>query len=93
VADWLEDFGSQGHGLVPLVVGALLGLRYRSATNSLPAGQQPYSHEALIEVITGMGYSTARAQKVLERAEPELRAGMTLEEAIRIVLRHIGEEA
>ena len=38
VADWLEDFGSQGLGLVPLVVGALLGLRYRGASNSLPAG-------------------------------------------------------
>jgi hypothetical protein len=93
VADWIEDFGSQGHSLVPLVVGALLGLKYRSATNLLPAGQQAYSQDALIEVITGMGYSTARAQKVLERAESELRAGMTLEEAIGIVLRHIGEEA
>jgi hypothetical protein len=92
VADWLEDFGSHGQSLVPLVVGALLGLSHQSASASLPVERQPYSQETLIEVITGMGYGTARARKVLERVEPELRVGMTLEEATRIVLRHIGEE-
>ena len=92
VADWLDDFGSRGHSLVPLVVGSLLGLMHRGDSASVPIEQQAYSREMLIDIITGMGYGVARAQRVLERAEPELRAGMTLEEATRIVLKHISEE-
>lgn len=92
VADWLEDFGSRGRSLAPLVVGSLLGLMYRGDSASVPTEQQAYSRETLVEIITGMGYGIARAQKVLQRAEPELRAGMTLEEATRIVLKHISEE-
>ena len=92
VADWLDDFGSRGRSLMPLVVGSLLGLMYRGDSTSVPVEQQAYSRETLIEIITGMGYGIARAHRVLERAEPELRAGMPLEEATRIVLKYIGEE-
>ncbi len=92
VADWLDDFGLRGQSLVPLVVGSLLGLMYRGDSASVPLEQQAYSREMLIEIVTGMGYGIARAQRLLERAEPELRAGMTLEEATRIVLKHISEE-
>jgi len=92
VVDWLDDFGSRGHKLAPLVVGSLLGLRHQRDGASVPLGQQAYSQEMLINIITGMGYGIARAQRVLERAEPELRPGMTLEEATRIVLKHISEE-
>ena len=92
VADWLDDFGSPGYGLAPLVTGALLGLGYRGLRAPLPAEQQPYSRETIVEVITGLGYGAARARKVLDRIETELGPGITLDEAIRIVLRHIGEE-
>jgi hypothetical protein len=92
IADWLEDFGSYGQSLVPLVVGAMLGLVYRDADTAVPVEQQPWTRERLLEVVTGMGYSTVRGERVLERAEPELRAGMTLEEAIRTVLKYIGKE-
>jgi len=93
VADWLDDFGSAGRSLAPIIIGVLLGLRYRRATASLPVEQQPWNRETLLEVITSLGYSTARAQGVLAQAEPELRPGITLEEATRTVLKYIAGEA
>jgi len=93
VADFLCGFGPRGVKLVPLVVGALLGLMYRSTGASLPIEQLPWSRETLIEVVTGLGYSAARAQRVVQLAEPEFKIDMTLEEAIRIVLKYIGKEA
>jgi hypothetical protein len=92
VADWVDDFGMHGRSLAPTIVGALLGMRYRQVSASLPTEQQPCSREALVAVMTSLGYGTARAQRAVERAEPELRAGMTLAEATPIVLRHITEE-
>jgi hypothetical protein len=89
VADWLEDFGSQGQSLVPLVVGALLGLSHQSASASLPVERQPYSQEGLLEAATGLGYSIARAERALERAAPELRVGMTMAEAVRLILKYM----
>jgi hypothetical protein len=92
LSDWLDDFGPCGRALVPLVVGALLGLRYRSAVSRMPVEEQPWTTESLIELITGMGYGTARAQRVLQRAGEELKPGMAMKEAAHIVLKYIGME-
>ncbi|MDP2953886.1 MAG: hypothetical protein Q8O76_11300, partial [Chloroflexota bacterium] len=85
-------FGSRGSKLAPLVVGSLLGMMYRGTTTSLPLERQLASHELLVAVITGRGYSAARASRVIERASPELKPGMTIEEATPILLRQIAEE-
>ena len=92
VRDWLEDFGSRGRQLVPLVVGGLLGLRHQRSHASTPLEQQPPTRETLIDMMTGMGYGTSRAEHALELAEPELRKAKTMEEAVPIVLKYILEE-
>jgi hypothetical protein len=92
LADWLEDFGSRGRSLMPLVVGTMLGLMYRDAGASLPIEEQPPSYEFLVDLVTGLGYGTRRAERVLELAEPELRTARTKEEAARIVVKYLGKE-
>lgn len=39
VAAWLEEFGSQGRSIMPLVVGSLLGLQSMGAAKAVPLGQ------------------------------------------------------
>jgi hypothetical protein len=92
VRDWLEDFGSRGHQLAPLVVGGLLGLRYQKSHSSSPLEQQPPSRECLVDMVTNMGFGTRRAERALELAEPELRKAKTMEEAAFIVIKYIKEE-
>lgn len=92
VADWLDDFGSRGTTLAPLVVGGLLGLMYRDADNAQSTVRRPATRDQLVAVITSMGYSAARASKVLDRASLELKPEMTIEEAKPILLKQIAEE-
>jgi hypothetical protein len=87
VADWLDDFGAQGHSQAPLVVGALLGLQFRRLQAPAP-GQELYSPEAADKGLEALGYNTAERQGMFERAAGDLRADMILAEAIRVLLSH-----
>jgi len=91
VGGWLERFGFHGRSVMPVVVGTMLGLMYGGASGTAAPGQPALSRETLINVITSLGYSTAEAQRVLKVSEPDIKAGMTLEEATLIMLRHIAE--
>lgn len=84
---WLDDFGYQGRNLAPLVVGALLG-QLLGGKEKAPDGQQPYTWEGLHQSLEALGYSTRDRQRMLGWAAPDLRSDMSLEEALRVVLRH-----
>ncbi|MDP3061848.1 MAG: hypothetical protein Q8O40_01355 [Chloroflexota bacterium] len=92
VADWLDDFGRRGRKLAPLVVGSLLGMMYQPTTTTLPLERQPVTREQLVAVITSLGYSAARASKLIEKAAHELVPGMALEDATRILLKYAAQE-
>ena len=89
LADWLDDFGKKGRLLCPLVVGVMFGLIYRDKHALLPLEEQPLDIETLTTTANGLGYSTARIQKAIERAGTELRPEMTLKEALPVLLRYI----
>lgn len=91
VADWLGDFGTQGQSIVPLVVGALIGLRFMDVTQPIPSGQQAWSKELIIAALEEMAYTTKEANQMFNRAAPNLRAEHTFEEAMRIVLQQAGK--
>jgi hypothetical protein len=91
VAAWLEGFGFHGRRVMPVVVGTMLGMIYGGASEASPPGQPPLNRETLVNVVTSLGYSTAEAQQVFKWSEPDIKAGMTLEEATLIMLRHIAK--
>jgi len=88
---WLNDFGTQGRSIKPLVVGSLLGLQFQSTTEDIPLAQQPYTPERLVTALEAMAYTGAEAEVIVGRASPGLRADHTLEEALRIVLQYAGK--
>ena len=88
VARWLEDFGSQGKSIVPLVVGSLLGLQFMKTAEAPSADQQRWTEEQLLGALETMAYPRAEAREMIRRAAPSLRADHTLEEAIRMVLQN-----
>jgi hypothetical protein len=88
VAVWLEEFGSQGRSIRPLIVGALLGLQSVGAAKTLPLGQQQWTYEQLLSALEAMAYQVSEAKAMVSRAMPCLRADQTLEEAIRIILQN-----
>jgi hypothetical protein len=90
VAAWLEEFGSQGRSIMPLVVGSLLGLQSIGAAKALPLGQQRWTYEQLLNALEAMAYEVSEAKEMVARATPYLRADMTLEEAIRVILQNEG---
>lgn len=90
VAAWLEDFGSQGRRVMPLVVGSLLGLQFMGASGApSPAGKQPYDPVELLSALEALAYSPTEAKEMVGRAAPHLRADHTLEEALRVVLQNL----
>ncbi len=91
VATWLLDFGSQGRGVAPLVVGSLLGLQFHGAVEPVPTGQQLWKRESVLDALTRM-FGTARAKEMFEQAAPYLKANMTNEEVIRLILQEAGKE-
>lgn len=91
VADWLDDFGTRGQSIAPLVVGALLGLMYRGSSSLLPE-EQGASRQELLQKLTGFGYGLDRVQRAMEKAEPELRGNMTTDEAVETALKYIEKE-
>ena len=91
VATWLEEFGSQGRRVRPLIVGALLGLQSMGAAKALPLGEQRWTYEQLLSALEAMAYQVSEAREMVARAMPYLRDDQTLEEAIRVILQNEGK--
>jgi len=87
VVSWLEEFGSQGRYVAPLVAGSLLGLAFRDSSQPLSSNEEIVSIDSLISALESMAYRPAEAKEMVRSAAPRLRADMTLEEAIRITLQ------
>ena len=87
VVSWLEEFGSQGRYIAPLVAGSLLGLAFRDSSQPLPTNEEIVSTDNLVSALESMAYRPAEAKEMVRSATPRLRADMTLEEAIRITLQ------
>jgi len=87
VVSWLEEFGSQGRYVAPLVAGSLLGLAFRDSSQPLPANKEMMTTDSLVSALESMAYQPAEAKEMVRIAAPRLRADMTLEEAIRITLQ------
>jgi len=85
---WLSDFGRQSKSVTPLVVGSLLGLQFQATARPVPLAQQSCTPENLVATLEAMAYPTREAWEMVRRASPDLRADHTLEEGVRIVLRH-----
>jgi hypothetical protein len=90
VAAWLEEFGSSGRSIIPLVVGSLLGLQSMGTAKALPLGQQRWTYEQLLSTLEAMAYQVSEAREMVARATPYLSADQTLEEAIRVILQNEG---
>jgi len=91
VAEWLLDFGAQGKSIAPLVVGTLIGLQLHGVIEPLPVGQQQWKREGVLDTLTQM-FGTARAKEMLEQEAPYLKANMSNEEVIRLILEEAGRE-
>ncbi|MDP2950677.1 MAG: hypothetical protein Q8P22_14235 [Chloroflexota bacterium] len=89
VVDWLWEFGAQGRRLAPLVAGVLMGLRLRQQRAG-PTEAQPWTRESVSQALAGLGLNAGEIQQMWERAAPELRSDMTMEDAIRLLLRSQG---
>lgn len=89
VADWLLDFGSEGKTVVPQVAGSLLGLQFHDVITPLPVGKQPYRREAVIAELTQL-FGSARAAEMFERGAPHLKASMTNDEAVTMIIKEDG---
>jgi hypothetical protein len=87
VVSWLWEFGSQGRYVAPLVAGSLLGLAFRDSGQALPPDKEMVTTDSLVSALESMAYRPAEAREMVKAAAPQLRADMTLEEAIRITLR------
>ncbi|MBT9146684.1 MAG: hypothetical protein DDT32_00421 [Syntrophomonadaceae bacterium] len=92
VLSWLEDFGSQGRSVAPLVVGCLLGLQFMDAARALPAEEQTWDQEMIIGfLVDHLGCSLGEAREMFARAGPDLRADQKMEDVIRAVLQRARE--
>ncbi len=87
VVSWLDEFGSQGRYVAPLVAGSLLGLAFRDSNQSLSANKEIMTTDDLISALESMAYQPAEAKEMVRNAASRLRADTTLEEAIRITLQ------
>ncbi len=90
-ASWLGGFGVQARRIIPLVVGALWGLQSMGTTQLIPTGDQPWSEDFILSALQRMVYTLTEAKDMLRRAAPYLRADLTKEEALRIVLQQAGK--
>ena len=87
VVSWLDEFGSQGRYIAPLVAGNLLGLAFRDSSQALPVNKEIMTTDDLVSALESMAYQPAEAKEMVRSAAPRLRADTTLEEAIRITLQ------
>jgi len=89
VAAWLLEFGTAGKTIAPQVVGSLLGLQFHNVITPLPVGKQPYRREVVIADLIQM-FGSALAAEMFERAAPHLKASMTNEEVITMIMKEDG---
>ena len=89
VADWLEDFGTEGRNIAPWVVGVLLGLCYKDKTRAVPLENQLWQKEIVLATLTQM-FGSERAKEMLAQKAPYLKAAMTNEDAVRFILAEGG---
>jgi len=87
VADWLDQFGSQGRCLAPLVVGSLLGLAFQDTNQAAQTSRHTVNNDTLVRALEGLAFHPDEAREMVRNAAPYLRADMMLEEAIRITLQ------
>jgi hypothetical protein len=92
VASWLLGFGANGKSLMPQVVGSLLGLQFRGVTETRPPDKQLWSQDDVLETLIRM-FGALKAKTLLSQALPHLKAEMTNEEAIRMILQMAGKES
>jgi len=91
VASWLLGFGANGRSLMPQVVGSLLGLQFRTKNETRPPDKQVWSQDDVLETLVRM-FGALKAKTLLNQALPHLKADMTNEEAIRLILQMAGKE-
>jgi len=89
VAAWLLDFGSEGETVVPQVVGSLLGLQFHGVITPVPIGKQSYRREVVIADLTRM-FGSALAAEMFERSAPHLKASMSNDEAVTLIIKENG---
>ena len=91
VASWLLGFGGNGRSLMPQVVGSLLGLQFRTTTETYLADKQVWSQDDVLETLIRM-FGALKARALLNQALPHLKTDMTNEEAIRLIIQMAGKE-
>ena len=87
VVDWLLEFGPQGRCVAPLVAGSLLGLAFQESTPPVPVSNQEWTTDDLVKALESMAFRHGEAGEMVSRAASRLKAGITLEEAIRLTLQ------
>jgi hypothetical protein len=92
VSFWLLGFGANGRSLMPQVVGSLLGLQFRTATEAHLSEGQVWSQDDVLETLIRM-FGALKARTLLSQALLHLKAEMTNEEAIRTILQMAGKES
>jgi hypothetical protein len=85
--DWLLEFGPQGRYIAPLVAGSLLGLAFQESTPPVPVSNQEWTTDDLVKALESMAFRHDEAREMVSCAAPRLKAGITLEEAIRLTLQ------
>jgi len=91
VVSWLMGFGANGRSLMPQVVGSLLGLQFRTVTETCPSDKQIWSQDDVLETLIRM-FGALKARALLNQASPHLKVAMTNEEAIRLIIQMAGKE-
>jgi len=91
VASWLLGFGDNGKGVMPQVVGSLLGIQFRKVTGASLPDKQVWRQDDVLETLIRM-FGALKARALLNQALPYLKADMTNEEAIRLVIQMAGKE-
>jgi len=92
VASWLLGYGDNGRCVMPQVVGSLLGLQFRKVTETSVPDKQLCSQDDVLETLVRM-FGAVKAKTLLNAAIPHLKADMTNEEAIRMILQMAGKES
>jgi len=91
VFSWLLGFGRNGRGVMPQVVGSLLGIQFRKVTEASLPDKQVWRQDDVLETLIRM-FGALKARALLNQALPYLKADMTNEEAIRLVIQMAGKE-
>jgi hypothetical protein len=87
VVSWLCQFGAQGRCVAPLVAGSLIGLAFQDSSQPVPANKEMVTTENLVSALEGLAYQPSEARELVRKVSSRLRADMTLEEAIRLILQ------